>query len=191
MTILHIGSILIAAGAEILGDPAQRRAEPPVTVMPPPPIVITSAPPASPPNVVTSHYSGDRTAPAERYTIEVDIRADGQTLWAGPLRLATSSTTSFRRDQSEPVSAACETTGMLYRAGRLDALSITLNPVRYSGEGPSRLTVAVRWSRPDETACPSRVGTRVVEISDTLTLAPGQTITLTGDGGLVTRLTRR
>ena len=133
------------------------------------------------------------TTPAERFepvrfSVYVDVRAAGEPLWSGPLRVGGGyGQTSVRREQSEPGDAAC---GTGERAASPVATSFTLS---LSGRGREDrvVLVSVRWSRPGDQPCGLGPNTRTVELSATVDLAPGGTATLTGDGGLSVRLRRR
>lgn len=148
------------------------------------PSVVVPAPPA--PSVIRSVAPLSSTV--ERFVVDVDIRAGSETLWSGPLRVASNTASTFSRSQSEPRGESCAEDNYL---GVQSSLNVQLTPSRQYQSGRPVLGVTVRWSRPVESACPLRGAARTVELSDSVALAAGQSATVTGDGGLVVRLRRR
>ncbi len=153
----------------------------------------TSAPPAppAPPMIQTSaikrvFYGG---MAAERYIVDVDVRADGAVVWAGALRVASSGTSSFRRDQTEADENDCGAQNG-YRRGVQTGFSLQLQPTRL-GEAESAIAVTLRWTRPGTGQCPVQSSTRTIEMNDSIALKGGETVTVRGDGGLVVKLHRR
>lgn len=159
-----------------------------VMLAPPPPITVVSvrSAPAAPsmPGIIRQDDS------AGRFVIDVDVRADDTVLWQGPLRVASGSSTSVRREQSEPLESDCDQRRG-YGSIQQTSLSLQLQVEQYGDADPRRVRVTVRWSRPGAAACPTVAGARTVELNDLVNLPPGGSTTLTGDGGLVVRLHRR
>lgn len=124
----------------------------------------------------------------ERYAVDVEIRDNRAVLYSGTLKMATGTTTTFRRDQNEPADPSCGREG--YASGiDQSTLNLTLSLGRYSST--KRLNVSLRWGRPVEGACPVAQSARTVELNDSVELVPGKAVRLTGDGGLVLTLVRR
>ncbi|PAX07090.1 hypothetical protein [Sphingomonas lenta] len=155
-------------------------------ILAPPPIVQVATP-APPPRIVARaalHHE-----PATRpFTVHVDVQAEGRTLWSGPLRVARGSGSTIRHEQSEPPETSCGVDAGYLRI-RSTGLSINLS-VAHHGDGAEALSATVRWTKPSGAGCPHLGGTRTVELTDVVRLAPGATVTLSGDGGLTARLRR-
>ena len=71
----------------------------------------------------------------------------------------------------------------------MNEVNIDLNQFGF-GADPARTSISVRWVRPAGEGC-AELGSRTVEIRQAVILPAGQTVTLSGDGGLVVELRRR
>ena len=94
----------------------------------------------------------------------------------------------FSRRLSEPAADGCEPNA--YGQQVENNLTVQLNPQRRT-DAASALGVAVRWGRSVPGKCPYRNSVRNVELDETIALAEGQTVNLSGDGELTIRLHRR
>jgi hypothetical protein len=148
------------------------------------------APPAPAPSLHMRYPPQFSSAPRERYMVDVEIRGEGQVLWSGELRLATNQQTSVRRDLTQPGATACSEPrlGSVERTG----LDLVLTPRAWS-EADAGVEMTLRWGRPSGNACANfdGVSARTVELRDTIRLAPGQWVTVSGDAGLTLRIRRR
>lgn len=156
-------------------------------------IIVALAAQAAPPVISASNMS---SAPSDRYPVEVDVHAGPERLYAGTLSVGFPVTSSFRQEMVEaaaPLCAAEEGDDAAHRnaparaAIRNASFQILLNPAPQA----NRLQVTVRWTRPTEGNCGGRSSARTVELTDWVALPPGGSATLSGDAGLVIRLTRR
>lgn len=162
--------------------PVQDVPLPPRPTAPPPPIVMVTPPaPPAPPMARRE---------IERFLVDVEIRAGGELLWSGPLRVASGQPSTFRRDSSEPAAQSCAD---VYGSGaQQNSLQFSITPSWQPGPDPQRAMVLLRWGRPGANPCVGRSGgARSVELSDSVLLAAGQWATVTGDAGLVLRIRRR
>ncbi|MBC9031780.1 hypothetical protein IAG41_05190 [Sphingomonas sp. JC676] len=158
------------------------------------PFLLQTAPesPRSPPAPpMATPYMAPRisTAPAERFTVDVEVRGSSEILWSGPLRVATNQSTSIRRDRSEPAATPCPDEGYVGGSEQTN-LSVQLNAQR-TREDATLVRVTVRWARPAPGRCGSRGSARTVELNDTVELPRGEWVTLRGDGNLELRLRRQ
>ena len=144
------------------------------------------APPAPPVFVVPS--VPQQRGKAERFTVDVEVRAGSELLWSGPMVVSNAQGSSFTRRLSEPGADDCGGTGYVQPAE--NALSVQIMPSR-SFDAAIGLALSVRWTRSVLGACPFRNGSRNVELAQTIALAPGEATTLSGDGGVTIRLRRR
>ncbi|QUT06566.1 hypothetical protein KFK14_03640 [Sphingobium phenoxybenzoativorans] len=155
----------------------------PAAVLPPPP----PAPVRVPPPIFQE--SRDELL-SRKATIEVDIRAGGQELWSGPMRLAGRVPATFSRQKSDAPADDCAAEENRY-SGVRSSLSVNLSLMSY-GAGKSGFRLTVNWDRPaDVNGCGGRDASRSVGLTQTFNLEPGQETSLTGDGGLTIRLRRR
>lgn len=157
------------------------------TTPPPPPI--TPAPAA--PRIVTTVLPSSRWTqgrPLPRYVIEVDASANGKTLWRGSLRMGAPAGASFQRTLTEAPPEGCAT-GDTDHSGIRDSFRVQLN-ARSRNEDAPQQNFSVEWQRPSD-QCANGLVAKSVELTGTLQLKPGQSITVEGDAGLVVRFTRR
>jgi hypothetical protein len=151
-------------------------------------------PPSPPvwPTITPSPAGGGRwpqIRPSQRYTIDVDASAAGNTLWRGSLRVGAPSGASFQRTLTEAPPEGCATGGELSYPGVRDSFRVQLNASSRDDETP-RQSFTVEWQRPSD-QCTSGVTTRTVQLSGSLQLKPGQSVTVEGDAGLTLRFSRR
>ena len=151
------------------------------------PVVVTAPPPPSPPFVVQAPRILQE--PRVSYPVDAEIRSGTAVIWRGSLRLATGGAATFRQSMSQAPETTCEPASG-YMAPLETGLTLLLLPERFGAEA-DRLRVTVRWTRAGAERCPVYGATRTVELNDVVRLAPGTSVTLTGDGDLSVRLTRR
>ncbi|WP_332787267.1 hypothetical protein [Sphingomonas sp. GB1N7] len=148
---------------------------------------LATVPPAPPPIIQVPRAMIAQTEPRERYYVDFQICAGKTLLQAGTLKVATGTSSSFRRDQNEPSDDSCG--AERYSVPMQQSLNLQLSSNRYTK--PERLGVSLRWGRSAEGACPMGRSARSVELNDSVVLTPGKAVTLTADGGLAITLTRR
>lgn len=126
-----------------------------------------------------------------RATVAVEVSAGGQSLWSGTLRVGYPMGASVERSltQALPVDCVVDENGG-YRAGR-NSFRLGLNNPQFPDK-QVRMSFNVSWQRPAET-CADAQFTRSVELSGSIQLEDGESVTVQGDGGLVAkfRLIRR
>ena len=150
---------------------------------------IPAAPPPSPPSVFVAPRSMMASPRGrERFLVDVEVRAGGDVLWSGPMTVSTGQVTSFMRRLSEPGPDDCSPGG--YVPSLENSLSVQISSQGRSN-GDAAFAVSVRWGRSVPGACPDRAGNRSVELSQTVSLEPGRTVTVSGDADLTVRLRRR
>jgi hypothetical protein len=140
-----------------------------------------------PPAVMVTPALAMRAPPI---TIDVEVRAAGEALWSGQMRVSGRSGASFSRQQSNAGAAGCEPVEGYYESSARTSLSINMSSTRRSSNTEG-IDVRVNWDRPSEAdSCQGRRGTRSVAIQETVIIKQGDTVTVTGDGGLTIKLHR-
>jgi hypothetical protein len=149
-----------------------------------------AAPPSAPPAPIVTDFaaraSSGARAPRENYTVEVEARSSTALIWSGQLRVTTHTGATVRNETIEASHPACAAA----YPGATKRFRAELRPAGNAGF-PNRLTVSIGWTRPIEAECPLPDGSRTIEVSQTIELEPGRSMTIAGDGGLTVRLTRR
>jgi hypothetical protein len=121
--------------------------------------------------------------------IRVHVVADNRTLFDDELKVGRSSGASYNESRSEAANIDCSA-DRYYGGGDRSSLSVQLYLRDEVQTGPA-VNLSITWQRPASTGvCPNE-GTRSVSLTQTVPLAPGQSATLRGDGGLVVTLSRR
>ena len=159
-----------------------------ITASPPPPPVIVALEPSSQSGIT---FSGRPTPGADvpaPYSVDVTISVEGRTLWKGTLRLARTYSASYNQTVQEAPAEICP--GMRsYEATQRTNFGIGLNS--QFTENQERINVNFSWVRPQPAKSCGSSGSRTVQINETVPLKNGETVTLTGDAGLVLTLSRR
>ena len=165
---MHI-MFALAAVAPVLSAPSP----PPVVLLPP-----------------TLALSG---IPSVLATLDVELRADGEVLWSGPMRVSNRSGAGFNRQKYDAPANACVTDEISYSPNSVrSSLSVNINMPRIDPNNYG-FEVRVNWDRPGRQAdCNDiRRGTRTIALTERFALAPKAGTVLTGDGGLTVRIRRR
>jgi hypothetical protein len=119
---------------------------------------------------------------------EVLVSASAEQLWVGSLRVADSGVSTFEQSLNqayEPCSGRTEEEGR--RAANNRRLSVRLGRTNWR-EDSDQFSVNTNWQRP-YSACEGG-GTSTVQFERIVKIAPGETVTLKGDAGLMIRLRR-
>lgn len=150
--------------------------------------VIAVAPPAPPgPPIIVPPYITARSHPLPApMLVDVAVSEEGRPLYRGTLRLGVGGA-SFSQSTSQSSAAVCPGS-RAWDSFERNALNVQLSS-REDG-GARRISVSVNWQRPGPIAgCASNQ--RSVSLTDSAMLAPGQSVSFAGDGGLKVTLTRR
>jgi hypothetical protein len=120
-----------------------------------------------------------------RATMAVEVSGGGQSLWSGTLRVGYPTGASVERSltQAMPVDCGADENGS-YRAGR-NSFRLRLDNPQFPDK-QVRMGFSISWQRPAET-CADAQFTRGIELSGSVQLVDGQSVTVTGDGGLVAK----
>lgn len=149
---------------------------------PPPPVTIVTAPAA--PRLV------ERTSDQPLTLFDVAITAGRETLWSDSVRLGQQGVnyTQSLRQADEACPGRPRFSDESYRyVENSRQLNFTLS--RRGSRETDVYSVSVRWQRPLSTC--EGGGNRGVSVDQQFDIAPGQTVRLNGDAGLVVSLTRR
>jgi len=148
--------------------------------------------PVPPPiHAVSDYPRATRATPLPPVQFEVEVRSGNDILWSGPMRVAESLPANFNRQKLDAPDVACPP--YAGRNGQRSSLSVSLST---SGRAvpDQRFALRVTWERPSlgaERSCEPQQGTRTVGLNQSFDLAPGQSTTITGDGGFSITIRRR
>lgn len=152
---------------------------------PPPLMVVREAPPAPiiTPSARSQAYRDRETGPPAI----LDIRVSGEDgfAWRDTLRVAHRAPASVTQSRTEAPSGRCPAE-IQYDYGVRANFTITVN-VRST----SNFSVSIDWTRPASLDGCTAAGSRTVRLSQTVELAPGQSVMLEGDAGLKVEIKRR
>lgn len=135
-------------------------------IMPPPPPVIRPMPRVDTRPVVT---------------FQVRVTGGGQQLYSDLMRVGASGA-NYSQNSRDGAEQACPDG---YNV-QVRSLNVSISP-NYGED--SSIRVSASWKRPQGDGC--GMGSRTAEVEQTVSIAPGQTVRVTGDAGLVIELTRR
>jgi len=155
-----------------------------IAVAPGPAIPVARAPPPS------LAVSAPSTPASPRITVPVRVRvtAGDRQLYQGTLRVARNATANYSENRNEAPQEVCE--GNRYSGlSERHSLSVQLT-LRDDEQVGQAVHVSVSWKSPSEALTCGGEGSRSVEMVQTVPLAPGQTATLRGDGGLSVTVSR-
>ncbi|MGE0773569.1 MAG: hypothetical protein AB7G25_04705 [Sphingomonadaceae bacterium] len=122
-----------------------------------------------------------------RATIAADVTIGGERLWKGTLLVGGRSAASIDRSETQALPFGCMVDDEARSMAERNSFSLRLqNPEFPEGRVTVRFNVSLQ--RPAAT-CAEAQFTRRIELSGSLQFKPGETVTVTGDGGLVARFT--
>lgn len=158
-----------------------------------PPIIVPPVAPPRAPIVRTGARIGPDTVvlnanPDAIIPVRVRIMAGGNQLLNDTFRVSRNGSASYQESRSE----APQPCGEEQRSyGSQERYSLNMNLyLRYEGMGGPMVNVSVSWGRPSANTICAGEGSRQVQLSQTVPLAPGQSVTLQGDAGLSVTLSR-
>ena len=162
-----------------------------ISASPSPPPVIVALEPASQSGITFAQPVRPATPPEAvvPYLVDVTITADGRTLYKGTLRLARAYSASYNETVQQAPAEICPG-ARTYEASQRTNLGLGLNSQFLENE--ERISVNLSWVRPRAVSASCRyTGSRTVQVNDTVTLKPGETVVIKGDAGLELTLSRR
>src|SRR5215211_6527825 len=138
--------------------------------------------------------AGDRIAAPAVSDAKVDelairISSPAGPLWQGTLRVAMNQGASYSQSLSQASTELCPA-GVPYDRSERSSVSFNIYAQNY-GQGRPSYRLDVSWGRPIVDANCGESGTRTVQITQSVTLDPGQTATIEGDAGLRVELSRQ
>ena len=154
-----------------------------------PPIVTVV--PAPPPQVVRAmRATGDLVpdTPVPVIAVRVRVTAAGQQLLNDTFRLSRNASASYQESRSEAPDIMCSTQRS-YGSQQRYSLNVNLY-LREDGTNGPAVNVSVRWQRPVKLMTCGGEGSREVQLTQTIPLAPGQSMTVEGDAGLAVTISR-
>lgn len=161
----------------------------PVPAPPAPPPIISVPVAPSPLAVARVAPPIIRSEPAPAVPIDVRITAGDNLLFSDTLRVARNAGASYSQSRSEASPVLCPGFSG-YDRGERSSLNIQLYWRESGGDGPG-VSASVNWQRPQGGTDCAEIGSRGVQVSQSVRLAPGESAVIRGDAGLVVRLTRR
>jgi hypothetical protein len=153
----------------------------------PPPILAVGTPRMS--SRIASDVVGvPEMTPVTAIPVHVRVMAGNQQLFNDSLRVTTNAGASYQESRSEAPTTVCA--GDRYYSSQ-QRYSINLNLYLREGspQGPM-VNVSVTWQRPSAMPSCGGEGSRQVQLTQTVPLAPGQSVTIQGDAGLAVTISR-
>lgn len=140
------------------------------------------------PPIVAVAAPGFEMTPVPAMPVHVRVTAAGRELLNDTFRVAPSAGATYQESRSEAPEAVCA--GERYYSSQ-ERYGLNVNLYVSDNSSPQmRLNLTVSWQRPSKSPGCDGAGTRQVQLTQTVPLAPGQTVTLEGDAGLVVTLSR-
>lgn len=156
-------------------------------------------PPVIAPWVVTPRLISNPTRIAQNFVdlngtpnvvipVTVRITAGNRPLLSDTFRVSRNGGASYQQSRSEePV--GCSEQRQRYGSQERNSLNLNLY-LRDDGSGAPMVNVSVQWQRPSTPPVCVGEGSRQVQLTQTVPLAAGQSVTLQGDAGLTITLSR-
>lgn len=164
--------MIMALALLMQGAPAEPAALPPPTITVVPTIVAPLAPPRA-------------NDPA--FPLKVKITAGKQVLFEDSLLVDALNGASVTQSRSEAAPESCPNE---YRYCGTPTTGLTFRANQRRGGNNALLGVTVNWSRRTQPATCTSYGTRTIMINQTVELAPGKSVRVEGDAGLIVELSR-
>lgn len=126
--------------------------------------------------------------PVPAVPIHVRVTAAGQELLNDTFRVASNAVATYQLSRSEAPDAVC--TGDRYYSSQ-ERYALNMNLYLRDGSAPGTMVnVSVSWQRPGKMPGCAGEGSRQVQLTQTVPLAPGQSVTIEGDAGLAVTISR-
>ena len=153
-----------------------------------PPPIVTVVP--TPPVVRAMRTTGDLVpgTPVPVIIVRVRVTAAGQQLLNDTFRVSRNASASYQESRSEAPDIMCSTQRS-YGSQQRYSLNVNLY-LRDDGTNGPAVNVSVRWQRPAKLMTCGGEGSREVQLTQTIPLAPGQSMTVEGDAGLAVTISR-
>lgn len=126
--------------------------------------------------------------PVPAMPIHVRVTAAGRELLNDTFRVAPSAGATYQESRSEAPEAVC-VGDRYYSSQQRYGLNVNLY-VSDNSSPQTRINVTVSWQRPTKSPSCDGEGTRQVQLTQVIALAPGQSTTIEGDAGLVVTVSR-
>jgi hypothetical protein len=178
--------VIFAAGAAAQGGMISQATVPPA-------VTLVAAPAPAPPPVVRGARMGNDVIAVDMTAVpvvpvRVRVVAGGQQLFDDTLRVSRTASASYQESRSEAPETVCAAQ-RYYSSQERYSFNINLYLRDETPIGPS-VNVTVRWQRPSKMPACGGEGSREVQLTQTVPLAPGQSTTIQGDAGLLVTISR-
>jgi hypothetical protein len=158
----------------------------------PQPVVVAIQAPTIPPMIpdavraVGGVYSA--VPPVTAISLHVRVVAGAQQLFNDTFRVTGNAGANYQESRMQAPEVVCSDVGY-YDSQQRSSLTISVS-LRAASPEATLVNVSVSWQRPiAATSCVGN-GSREVQLSQTVPLGPGQTVTIHGDAGLAITLGR-
>jgi hypothetical protein len=181
---IMIGSLVLAGAVAAPAQPvvlAQSSPSPVVAVAPPAPPIVRSS------RIVSDVRMTDALVPA--VPVRVRVTAGGQQLLNDTFRVNRNAGASYQESRSEAPDTVCPNQ-RYYGSQERYSLNFNLNLRDDMSNGRPGINISVRWQRPSSLPTCAGEGSREVQLTQTVPLDPGQSVTIQGDAGLEVTVSR-
>ena len=126
--------------------------------------------------------------PVSSVPIHIRVTAAGQELLNDTFRVTSNAGATYQLSRSEAPDAVCA--GERYYSSQ-QRYALNMNLYLRDGSAPGTMVnVSVSWQRPSKVPSCGGEGSRQVQLTQTVPLAPGQSVTIEGDAGLMVTISR-
>jgi hypothetical protein len=159
---------------------------------PPPPIIAVALSPPQPIIRAQSRVGNgvliSDVTQVPAVPVRVRVTAGGKQLFNDTLKVNRNAGASYQESRNEAPEDVCP--GQRYYGSQERySLNVSLSLRDDTPSGPS-VNVTVRWQRPSKLLTCNGEGSREVQLTQTVPLAPGQSVTVQGDAGLSVTVSR-
>lgn len=181
------GARVLAVIAFVVGSTGAVQAQSTKPELPTRGEIMVPPPPPAPIAVAPSYYPYSRPARLKPVPVSVEVLGGGATLYKGDLRIGDSNA-SYSTTLNEAYDACpADGTGVPRFSNVNSSMRVSISRRDRGPKNVEQFNVSVNWTRPGP-ACEGGVSN--VGFDRTVAIAPGGTVTLTGDAGLTVRVTR-
>lgn len=155
---------------------------------PPPILAVAQAPMPAVRSRVAADALLPPVVPVTAVPVRIRVTAAGRELFNDTLRVTRNASASYQESRSEAPESVC-TGERYYSSQERYSLNINLYLRDETPPGPA-VNVSVNWQRPSVNVFCGGEGSRSVQLTQTVPLAPGQSTTIEGDAGLTVTVSR-